>query len=496
MDLTTTCRPAIATASSATTSSTGSSAQPGDVGIILSDSPNTHVLNNTIVTSGTYRGGIEYRYAGTRGGTIANNLVDGDIVSRDGGTATLSHNLTGVMPDIFANAAAGDLHLSERATAAIDRGEPAANVADDWDGDTRSATAPDIGADETSATPGGGGSPSASASYVGLDTVTQGNWQGLYGRDGVTVIGDVSSYPASVQVQPAGTYFWTWDAAPSNVRALQRAAGGRIAATWYTGTQLNIDIVVSDSSPRQLAVYALDWDNQNRSEQVDILDGSTGAVLDSRLLSAFAGGQYVVWTVTGRVRIRVTRVSGVNAVISGVFLDSSTTPAPGSSNSAAFAGADATTQGNWQGRYGRDGYNVVGDASSYPAYAQVQSSGHALWTWEAAPASVRALQRATAASRIAATWYTGDNLVIDVNLTDGAAHRLALYLLDWDSVTRVQRVDVLDAGTGAVLDTRSVSDFNGGRYLVWTVTGHVRVQVWRVAGVNAVLSGLFFDPAQ
>jgi hypothetical protein len=470
------------------------STQPGDVGIILSDSPNSQVVNNTLITSGTYRTPIEYRYPGTRGGVIANNLLDGDLGPRDGGTASLSHNLTTATPALFVNAAAGDLHLSSRATAAIDRGEATAVVTDDWDGEARpSGSAYDIGADEVGAAAG----VAATATFVKVDGTTQGNWQGTYGRGGVTVIGDGDAYPASVQIQPSGHYFWTWDPSPSNSRALQRLAAGRIAATWYTGTQLAVDLIPGDTTPRQLSVYAVDWDNQRRSQQLAILDAATGAVLDSRLLSDFAGGQYLVWTVTGRVRIVLTRVSGVNAVISGLFLDTpGGTSGPGPSTSAVFAGADATTQGSWHGRYGRDGYTIVGDASSYPSGTPVQVSGQALWTWDAAPANARALERATSASRIAATWYTGDSLVIDVNFADAAAHRVALYLLDYDSFTRTERVDVLDAATGAVLDTQTVADFNGGRYLVWTVTGHVRLQVVRVIGINAVVSGLFLDPAQ
>jgi hypothetical protein len=34
----------------------------------------------------------------------------------------------------------------------------------------------------------------------------------------------------------------------------------------------------------------------------------------------FSGGTYVTWTITGSVRVRVTRVGGMNAVVSGVFL--------------------------------------------------------------------------------------------------------------------------------------------------------------------------------
>ena len=63
--------PSHAAASSATTSFFRTGAQPGDVGIILSDSPDTQILNNTLYLSGTYGSAIEYRYAGTRNALIA-----------------------------------------------------------------------------------------------------------------------------------------------------------------------------------------------------------------------------------------------------------------------------------------------------------------------------------------------------------------------------------------------------------------------------------------
>ena len=82
---------------------------------------------------------------------------------------------------------------------------------------------------------------------------------------------------------------------------------------------------------------------------------------------------------------------------------------------------------------------------------------------------------------------------MDVNLTDGQAHQVALYLLDWDTTGRAERIDVLDAGTGAALDSQVASGFHGGQYLVWSLTGHVRIQLTRTVGLNAVLSGLFFN---
>ena len=87
-----------------------------------------------------------------------------------------------------------------------------------------------------------------------------------------------------------------------------------------------------------------------------------------------------------------------------------------------------------------------------------------------------------------ATSYT-----IDVNITDGATHQVALYNLDWDGAnTRTQRVDVLNATTGAVLDTRTVTAFSNGQYLVWTIGGHVTFRVTNTGPANAVVSGLFF----
>ena len=131
-----------------------SSTQGGDVGVQVADSPDTQVLNNTILLSGTYRAAIEYRYPGASGLLIANNLLDSDIWARDGATATLQANVTSATPSLFVNPGGGDLHLQESADAAIDHGIVVSAVSDDWDGDARPAgLGVDVGADEYVATP-------------------------------------------------------------------------------------------------------------------------------------------------------------------------------------------------------------------------------------------------------------------------------------------------------------------------------------------------------
>jgi hypothetical protein len=69
---------------------------------------------------------------------------------------------------------------------------------------------------------------------------------------------------------------------------------------------------------------------------------------------------------------------------------------------------------------------------------------------------------------------------------------VALYMVDWDSFSRAQRIEVLDAATGRVLDTRTVTGFNGGQYWMWQVAGQVRFRITRTGQKNAVINGIFF----
>ncbi len=49
-----------------------------------------------------------------------------------------------------------------------------------------------------------------------------------------------------------------------------------------------------------------------------------------------------------------------------------------STGTAAFVHLDTTTQGNWHGVYGADGYNVINATVAYPSYVTVTPSGNKL----------------------------------------------------------------------------------------------------------------------
>ena len=340
--------------------------------------------------------------------------------------------------------------------------------------------------------PAGGG---ASAAFVGVDSSRQGNWIGAYGAEGHAIVGESTSLPAYATLAPVGASSYTWAASTADPRGLQRTGGsGRLAATWYSPTSFDVDVNLTDATLHQVAFYVLDWDTTKRAQRIDVLDATTSVVLDSRTLSGFNGGQYVVWNLRGHVKLRFTRTGGVNAVLSGVFFGAGGGGGtPGSA--ATFAGLDSTTQGTWLSSYGSDGYNIFNDAVSYPAYATVTATGQSVYTWAGATSDPRGLQRPGGGARIAATWYSETSFDIDLNLAGSQAHDVSFYAVDWDNQVRTQRFDVLDATTLAVLDTRTISGFQNGVYLTWTMTGPVKIRVTRTGGANAVVSGIFFDPA-
>ncbi len=332
----------------------------------------------------------------------------------------------------------------------------------------------------------------AAATFVAQDSTTQGSWKGVYGSDGYTLVGDQSSLPVYAQLTTQGTLKNVWSNSTSDVRALQKGsstATDRIAAAWYSNSNsFTININLPDSLTHVVSIYALDWDNQGRSEQIQVTDASTGAVLDTRTISSFAGGVYLSWQLTGNVEFTFTGISGPNPVVSGIFFDHT--------GSSMFAGTNKTAQGNWQGTFGSEGYLMPNIGSSIPSYLQVTPSNQINYTWSTNTTDVRALKRpAPQSGRVASSWYSPfDQFSVNVNFSDSRSHLVTFYLLDWGRANRIERVDLIDPSTGAVLDSRTITNLSGGIYLSWKMSGDLTFRFTRLSGPNPVINGIFFDP--
>ncbi len=325
------------------------------------------------------------------------------------------------------------------------------------------------------------------ATFVGTDATTLGSWKGRYGADGATVVGDSVRQPVYAQTTASGTSTCIWTSSTTAARALMKAAStDRIASCWYATGSLAIDVNITDASRHRVALYFCDWSALGRVQTIDVLDPATGTVLDTRTLSSFTGGQYLIWDISGYVRFRLTRQAGPNAIVNGLFFGA---PA------AVFVGTDTVTLGSWKGTYGADGATIVGDSVRQPAYAQTTASGTSTCIWTSSTTAARALMKAASTDRIASCWYATGSFTIDVNITDASRHRFALYFCDWSALGRIQTIDVLDPATGTVLDTRTLSSFTGGQYLIWEISQHVRFRLTCRAGPNAIVNGLFFGGA-
>jgi len=171
--------------------------------------------------------------------------------------------------------------------------------------------------------------------------------------------------------------------------------------------------------------------------------------------------------------------------------------------SASFIKEDTTTQGTWKENYGSDGYKIAGDTQSLPSYVTMNLGSAIEEVKSSSVTDIRAIQTGSSNTRIAADWCASsapNKITIDMNITDGQAHQVSVYLLDWLSAGRVEEVDVNDIDSNTLLYSKTIYGFNNGEYLAWNIKGHVNITVTcfgdpQNTNGQAVASALFFGGA-
>ena len=231
-------------------------------------------------------------------------------------------------------------------------------------------------------------------------------------------------------------------------------------------------------------------------------DGTTTKTV--AITTDFSAGAWMHFPVSvgsgGSVLITVNRVAGANAVLSGVFLGGAgTPPSPPPPPPPPY---ETAPQGSWVGTVGVNGYDLAawngaaGDLAVMPPATITLEQGVRA-TWAGSTTDVRALQAPTGSERRATT--LADTAQVRLRLSFGApyAGTLHLYAVDWDSTARRENVIVNDGTT-----TKTVAittDFSAGAWMHFPVSvgsgGSVLITVNRVAGANAVLSGVFLGGA-
>lgn len=472
--------------------SSGGNSPVNNVSYTISDTGSTHIPTTSLINGETYKPTAQTRLPSFSG--ISNTYNNPGPV--DGGTATFASTFNNIDPN-----GTWRLFISDFNQHSGDRG-----VITNWSLEF-STVAPTP--DPVIAPPVGG-----RAGFIGYDSFTKGNWVNRYGAEGYYIIGGGGTTPAWFKSFYPDLRYHNWIGAETDERALLRSSfnSSRTIAALYSPTQIEIPFEFNDGRTHRLAFYSVDWDGKSRQQTFEVLDQDTGTVLDTRTISNFAGGKYLIWQMRGKFKVRIKNVGGnsPDAVYSAVFIDPLPTmpiPPPSDATPAKFIGLDSATKGDWVGKYGNEGKIIAGDTPiTLPAWTNFKVIGSEPFSarvWANSTTDERALKKATNYNdRIGSSFYTSYNNLynyseyrMSFDITDGKTHRLAFYNWFYNLPgAPSQTFEIID-DTGTVIDRRTISKDNDAVYAIWEVKGKFTVYIKPDTNNNsAVISGVFLDP--
>lgn len=173
---------------------------------------------------------------------------------------------------------------------------------------------------------------------------------------------------------------------------------------------------------------------------------------------------------------------------------------------------DARTKGNWQHKYGSKGYvlcnfdSVGGHRIQLPDFVQdILFTKGGQSHWESGTTDLRALHspqtdKSGNSIRNAGCIMTLDpapcqqTMTVDIPCKQSQPYKLTLYMVDWDKKGRRSAIELFDLkNKKLLLPVHMVRNHENGKYISFRLDRPVRIRINQVRGVNAVLSGLFFD---
>ena len=346
--------------------------------------------------------------------------------------------------------------------------------------------------------------------------------------------------------------------APKGLVNTEGGANYTRAACWFAGSGSSppaINLTLNNLGPGAylLSFYILDYDDNNRAEDLTITLVLPGLSI-TRPCSGFENGLYENFFVylvgTSNVDIIIAKTAGANAVLSGVFLSTtSRQPVDPTKDELDFDSEDSTTQGNWIGTYGDLGFikcawNVpqtkVGYATWNPAYDHSSGLSYTAttsmyawtdraewiqcvqypifeWAWSGwyptRPADLRAAYYTSTGQWRLACWDDGGERCQpvhgfeDFHLTfPQGTYLLSFYGYDYERDQRQSLEYVILDQTGTIeFASKQISGaaFDEGIYEIFKVVAPpggltIIARVYNDAGhpspnLNALLSGIFVD---
>ena len=175
-------------------------------------------------------------------------------------------------------------------------------------------------------------------SFLKQDSVTSGNWGGVYGKDGYALCNYSDStndlrklpwYVASVNYNKNINCHWAEGVYDKRAPAASAENNfPRNIGCIHTNDPvaceqtMTVDINVSKQHSYRVALYFVDWDNKARRTAVEMFDLQTKKLLTpEKIVADYRGGKYLVFKYDNSVRFRIDQVRGVNASLCGIFFD-------------------------------------------------------------------------------------------------------------------------------------------------------------------------------
>ncbi len=344
--------------------------------------------------------------------------------------------------------------------------------------------------------------PGTPIAFRGVDTTTQGiDWRNQYGSQGQFFAGDdnsnaLASYVSGISI--TGNTGKIVKAKTTDKRALQKLqdVNSGIESYWNTTDHLDINLTMADTQLHTVTLYVADYERLHRTERVQLIDPTTGALLYSQDLFNFTKGAFISFNVSGKALIRVIRTGGPDAVVSGLMFDA---PA---GEQVHFVNVDTTTQGNWKNAgYGSTyalvaGDNLPGvDVPGSAVLAQTGVVGKSVFAITSANQNLALLRPEDLFTRrrIAADAFTNSDMTFAYNPGDRHTHQIAVYFVDYGKQNRVEALTLSDPTTGAVITRQRIAHFAKGKYFVFNVRGPILITITSQSFPNAVMSGIFTD---
>ncbi len=285
--------------------------------------------------------------------------------------------------------------------------------------------------------------------------------------------------------------YHTYDLRGNVTLKIYATSGSPVLSGIFFGSSKDSNTVAPVISPASGTVLT-------NGQLVSITSASYGATIRYTLDGTVPGTNSILYTgpfalaSNTTVKAVATRFGLIDSVVANSVF---TVPTPRSANSVQFISANSTGAGTWKGAVGTDGYSLPLYEQSIPSYAKMTVTGNSDWIWEWDTTDIHALQKPDDVTRVASCSYSSSSFAFDLNFTDGKTHNLSLYALDWDLLGRSEKLEVLDAASGAVLHSYTMNNFQNGVYLTYALKGHITIRVTNLGPGNAVISGAFFNPA-